>query len=44
MWHIFFSQDVSVVQNLPIDCTLNININIINSFFFNFKTDFVKIQ
>jgi hypothetical protein len=32
MWHIFFSQDVRVVQNLPTDCTLYININIFNGF------------
>ena len=32
MWHIFFSQDVRVVQNFPADCTLNINISMFNSF------------
>jgi hypothetical protein len=32
MCHIFFSQDVRDVQNLPIDFTLKININIFNGF------------
>ena len=33
MWHIFFSQDnVRMMQNLPIDCTLNKNISIFKSF------------